>query len=164
MKMTLVQFIPVRFFQWCETVWPGNWLREATWGFAVIETIHIMVLAVLLGTIFVVDLRLLGLGLKRRSAAQLARDLMPWTLTSMALMVLTGIPLFMSEAMRLRDSGPFFYKMLFLVLALITHFTIYRSSTQPGKSEGAGLGKVAACVSLACWFGVAMAGRAIAFL
>jgi hypothetical protein len=75
MKMTLVQFIPIGFFQKCEVVWPGNWLREATWGFAIIETIHIMVLAVLLGTIFVVDLRLLGLGLTRRSADALESDL-----------------------------------------------------------------------------------------
>jgi len=162
--MTLLRFIPMGFFQWCEAVWPGHWIREATWIFAITETIHIMVLAVLLGTIFVVDLRLLGMGLKRRSAAQLAKDLMPWTLTSMVLMVLTGIPLFMSEAVRLADSVPFFYKMFFLALALITHFTIYRSSTQPGRAEGAGLGKVAACLSLACWFGVAIAGRAIAFV
>jgi hypothetical protein len=106
-QMTLLHFVPMGFFQWCEAVWPGR-IREATWVFAVTETIHIMVLAVLLGTIFVVDLRLLGLGLKRRSAAQLAKDLMPWTLTSMVLMVLTGIPLFMSEAVRLADSVPFF--------------------------------------------------------
>jgi len=162
--MTLLHFVSIGFFRWCEVVWPGNWIREATWVFAIVETIHIMVLAVLLGTIFVVDLRLLGLGLKRRSAAQLAKELMPWTLTSMVLMLLTGIPLFMSEAVRLADSAPFFYKMLFLVLGLITHFTIFRRSTQAGKAEGTGLGKLAACLSLVCWFGVAIAGRAIAFL
>jgi hypothetical protein len=152
------------FFHWCENVWPGKWIKDATWIFAITETIHIMVLAVLLGTIFVVDLRLLGFGMKRRSAAQMSHDLMPWTVTSTILMVLTGIPLFMSEATRLAQSGPFFWKIVFFFLALITHFTIFRSSTEPGKPEGAALGKFAACLSLFFWFGVAFAGRAIAFL
>jgi hypothetical protein len=162
--MNLLRFIPYSFFRWCEAVWPGHWIREATWVFAITETIHIMVLTVLLGTIFVVDLRLLGLGLTRRPTSQLAKNLMPWTLTSVVLMVLTGVPLFMSEATRLGQSGPFFYKMVFLVLALATHFTIFGASTKPGQPEGSGLGKLSACLSLFCWFGVALAGRAIAFL
>jgi hypothetical protein len=162
--MTFVHFIPIAFFQWCEAVWPGKWIKDATWVFAITETIHIMVLAILLGTIFVVDLRLLGWGMKRRSAAQLATDLRPWTLVSVTLMILTGVPLFMSEAVRLCQSGPFFWKMIFLFLALVTHFTIFRTSTQADKPEGAGLGKLTACLSLFFWFGVAFAGRAIAFL
>ena len=162
--MNLLRFIPISFFKWCEFVWPGVWLKDATWVFAITETIHIMVLTVLLGTIFVVDLRLLGFGLKRRSAAQLARDLMPWTLTSIILMTLTGVALFMSEARRLSQSGPFFYKMVFLVLALVAHFTIVGASTKPAQPEGSALGKLAACLSLFFWFGVAFAGRAIAFL
>jgi hypothetical protein len=162
--MTLLHFIPISFFHWCEATWPGSWIKEATWVFAITETIHIMVLAVLLGTIFVVDLRLLGFGMKRRSASQLSHDLMPWMLTSTALMILTGVPLFMSEAVRLSQSAPFFFKMIFLPLALITHFTLTRVSTQPGAPEGAALGKVSACLSLFFWFGIAFAGRAIAFL
>ncbi len=162
--MTFVHLLPLSFFHWCEHVWPGKWIKEATWVFAVTETIHIMVLAVLLGTIVVIDLRLLGMGLKRRSPATLARDLEPWTLISIILMAITGVMLFMSEAVRLSTSGPFFYKILFLVLALIVHFTITRTSTKPGVPEGATLGKVAACLSLFFWFGVAFAGRAIAFL
>jgi hypothetical protein len=162
--MKLINFIPLSFFEWCEAVWPGKWIKEATWVFAITETIHIMVLAVLLGTIFVVNLRLLGFGMKRRSASQLAKELMPWTVTCTILMILTGYPLFASEAVRLCQSAPFCYKMVFLFLALVTHFTIFRTSTQPGKPEGALLGKVAACLSLFFWFGVALAGRAIAFL
>ena len=162
--MTPLHFIPFSFFHWCESVWPGKWIKGATWIFAITETIHIMVLAVLLGTIFLVDLRVLGFGLTRRSAPQLAHDLMPWTLTSTALMILTGVPLFMSEAVKLCRSAPFCYKMIFFFLALLTHFTIFRRSTQPGKPEGTTLGKLAACLSLFFWFGVALAGRAIAFL
>ncbi len=162
--MNFLRILPISFFYWCESVWPGKWIKQATWVFAVTETVHIMVLAVLLGTIFVVDLRLLGVGLKRRSATTLAHEMEPWTLTSFVLMVITGVMLFMSEAVRLSQSGPFFYKILFLSLALIIHFTIIRSSTKPGVPEGGTLGKVAACLSLFFWFGVAFAARAIAFL
>jgi len=162
--MTLLRFIPITFFRWCGSVWPGLWLKNATWVFAITETIHIMVLTVLLGTIFVVDLRLLGFGLTRRSTAQLAKELMPWTLTSLVLMILTGVPLFMSEALRLSESGPFFCKMVFFMLALVTHFTIFRVSTKPGQLEGSRRSKLAAYLSLFCWLGVALAGRAIAFL
>jgi len=162
--MTFLHFIPITFFQWCEAVWPGRWIKEATWVFAITETVHIMVLAVLMGSIFVVDLRLLGVGMKRRTASQLSKDLSPWMFTSVVLMVITGTALYMSEAVRLSQSAPFFFKILSLVLALIVQFTIIRSSTQPGKPEGAPLGKIAACLSLFFWFGVAFAGRAIAFL
>ena len=162
--MTFLHMLPMSFFHWCEAVWPGRWIKEATWVFAIVETIHIMVLAVLLGTIFVIDLRLLGVGLKRRSPARLAEDLRPWMLTSIVLMAITGYMLYMSEAVRLSQSGPFFYKILFFVLALVVQFTLMRSATKPGAPEGATIGKVAACLSLFFWFGVAFAGRAIAFL
>jgi hypothetical protein len=162
--MDFLHILPISFFHWCEAVWPGKWIKEATWVFAIVETIHIMGLAVLLGSIFLVDLRLLGVGMKRRSPATLAHDLSPWTITSIVLMLITGTMLFTSEAVRLSQSGPFFYKIVFLSLALTVHFTLIRRSTQPGLPEGATLGKVAACLSLFLWFGVALAGRAIAFL
>jgi hypothetical protein len=162
--MNLLHVLPISFFHWCEAVWPGSWIKQATWVFAIVETIHIMVLAVLLGTVFVIDLRLLGVGMKRRSPATLARDLAPWTWTSIVLMVITGIMLYMSEAVRLSQSGPFFFKILFLLSAFVVQFTLIRTVTRPGMPEGATLGKVAACLSLFFWFGVAFAGRAIAFL
>lgn len=162
--MQLIHFLPLAFFRWCENEFIGNWIKESTWVFAIVETIHIMALAMLLGTIFIVDIRLLGFGMRRQSPAQLAKDLAPWTLTGIALMILTGIPLFLSEATRLSSSGPFCFKMVFLVLALLIHFTIYRRATQPGSRQHEGINRLAGCLSLICWFGVALAGRAIAFL
>jgi hypothetical protein len=162
--MNFLHILPISFFHWCEAVWPGRWVKDARWIFAIIETIHIMVLAVLLGTIFIVDLRLLGVGTSRRSPAQLARDLSPWMLVSIALMAITGVTLYMSEAVRLSQSGPFFYKIVSLFLALIVQFTLTRSATKPEMPEGAPIRKVAAGLSLFFWFGAAFAGRAIAFL
>ena len=80
------------------------------------------------------------------------------------MMIATGIPLFMSEAEKLSKSSPFFYKMIFLSCAITLHFTLHRKATAPTAKPGSGLGKLAACLSLICWLGVALAGRAIAFL
>jgi hypothetical protein len=70
----------------------------------------------------------------------------------------------MSEAVKLSNSSPFFYKMIFLCCAVILHFTLHRKAISSGTTRGSGLGKLAACLSLLCWLGVALAGRAIAFL
>ena len=123
-----------------------------------------MALGMLIGTLVIVDLRLLGLGMRRQSVAQLSGFLGPWTLVGVASMILTGIPLFMSEAVKLSRSSPFFYKMIFLACAVTLHFTLHRKVTAPSAKQGSGLGKLAASLSLICWLGVALAGRAIAFL
>lgn len=142
---------------------PGLWIRDATWGFAVIETLHIMALAVLLGSMLIVDLRLMGLGMTRQPVAELAGLLIPWFWASFFTMIATGICLFASEAVRLSQSGPFAYKMVFLFVAVAVHLTLHRKAIANGV-EGAALGKAAAWLSMFCWLGIALAGRAIAFL
>jgi len=159
-----IDFLPYHFFVWCGHTAIGLWVKETTWVFPIIETIHLMCLSIVLGTTIMVDLRLLGLGLHRSPTAQVARELEPWMLGALGMTVLTGAFLFMSESIRLSVSGPFFVKMMFFALALLVHFTIHWKATAPSTSDGAWFGKVAACLSLMCWFGVALSGRAIAFL
>jgi uncharacterized protein DUF6644 len=161
--MSLSKILPYSFFDWCESTPLGDWLKQAMWGFAIIETIHIMALAVLLGTMVVVDLRLLGLGLKRMPAEELDRLLSPWFWTSFFTMIVSGLCLFTGEAVRLGTSGPFAYKMALVLLAVTVHLTIHRRAIARGV-HGAALGKAAAYLSLICWLGIALAGRAIAFL
>ncbi len=163
-EVTFGRILPFWFFVSCETNWPGSWFKNARWVFAIDETFHIMALGMLIGTLVIVDLRLLGLGMRRQSVAQLSRFLGPWTLFGVASMIITGIPLFMSEAIKLSKSTPFFYKMVFLLCAVTLHFTLHRKVTASSASQDSGLGKLAASLSLLCWLGVALAGRAIAFL
>lgn len=162
--MTFGRILPAWFFALCEYHWPGSWFKNARWFFAVDETFHIMALGMLIGTLVIIDLRLLGFGMRRQSVAQLSRFLGPWTLFGVASMIATGIPLFMSEAIKLSRSSPFFYKMIFLICAITLHFTLHRKATASGTRQDSGLGKLAASLSLLCWLGVALAGRAIAFL
>ena len=71
--MTFGRILPAWFFALCENNWPGSWFKHAQWFFAIDETFHIMALGMLIGTLVIVDLRLLGFGMRRQSVAQLAR-------------------------------------------------------------------------------------------
>jgi hypothetical protein len=162
--VTFGRILPYWFFTYCETTWPGSWFKHSRWLFAIDETFHIMALGMLIGTLVIVDLRLLGFGMRRQSAAQLSRYLGPWTLLGVTLMVITGVPLFMSEAVHLSGSSPFLFKMIFLFCAVTLHFTLHRKATALSTGQSSGLDRLAASLSLMCWLGVALAGRAIAFL
>jgi hypothetical protein len=163
-EVTFGRLLPSWFFWQCENTWPGVWFKHAQWFFAVDETFHIMALGMLIGTLVIVDLRLLGFGMRRQSVPELAGYLGPWTLLGVAAMIITGVPLFMSEAVKLSNSSPFFFKMIFLCCAVTLHFTLHRKAISSSTTKGSGLAKLAACLSLMCWLGVALAGRAIAFL
>jgi len=161
--MNFQYLLPFWFFHWCEGTGLGSMIQQSKWSFAVIETIHIMALAVLLGSFLIVDLRLFGLGMKKLTVAEVATQFGVTSWVSFIVMVATGIPMYLSEAVRLSTSSPFFYKMVFLCLALLFHLTVHRRATKSGGA-GTGLAKIAASLSLVCWLAVALAGRAIAFL
>ena len=101
--------------------------------------------------------------MRRVSVAELATEFRPWTWAALAFMFLTGIPMFLSEAVRMSFSSPLFVKMILLSVALAIHFTIRSRATPPG-AENAGFARLAACLSVASWLCVTLAGRAIAFL
>ena len=157
-----MHFRAVDFFLWCEDTGFAHWIKGSKWVFPIVETLHIIGLTVLLGTVIVVDLRLLGFGMRRQSAAQLAREVAPWSWVALVGMLGTGAMLFMSEAVRLYSSSPFFYKMGFLFLAIVLHCTLHRKAILDAE-ESAWRRRLAASLSLACWLGVAFAGRVIAF-
>jgi len=162
--MHLLNFLPATFFRWCQHTWIARYQADSLWAFAIIETVHILGLTVLLGTLLAMDLRLLGLSMRRYSTVQVAKELTPLTLGALGVMVLTGIPMFMYQAIRYSTSTPFFIKMVFLLSAISLHFTIHRKAILRDVNEDTRLGKVSACLSLMCWLGVAFAGRAIAFV
>jgi hypothetical protein len=152
-------FLPASFFQWCITTRLGMWVSKSLWGFAILETFHIIGLTILLGTIFVINLTVLGVG-ARQPAAQLARELAPWTIAGLLLMIGSGVPMFMSAAVGYGSSVPLLIKLMLLVSAIALQLTIHKV---PHMYDGTRSGKLAACLSLVCWFGVAYAGRAISF-
>jgi hypothetical protein len=152
------------FFQWCEQSGIGEAIRKSAWLFPLIEAIHLLGLGVIGGAVLVVDLRLLGLGLRRHPLAQLTRDAQPWLIGSLVLMLITGGLLFLSEAIKCYYHGAFWFKMSSLFLAIVFTFTVQRKVTMADEIRVRPIwGKVVALISVALWSGVGIGGRWIGF-
>ena len=155
---------PEPFFQWAEATTLGEMIRTSTWAFAVIESCHLLALSVIGGSVLIVDLRLLGFGLRRQPIADVARDARPWLVGSLIVMLVTGAGLFLSEAMKCYGSTAFAVKMTCLALAIVFTFTVRTKVTMADEGRvRPPLLKLVALVSLALWFGVGASGRWIGF-
>jgi hypothetical protein len=138
-----------------------NPLNNNEWSFPLLEIIHIVGFAIALGTIFIVDLRLTGVGMRRQLASQLARDLGPWTLGGLVAVLMSGPLIFSSDPnMYLNNSG-FRFKMGALLVAILFQYTIHRkvALSDPTPVVGALVGTV----SIALWVSVVAGGLFIAF-
>jgi purine-cytosine permease-like protein len=130
--------------------------------FPVIQSVHIIGLTVLVGTICLVDLRLLGIGMNRQAVSELASRLAPWTSGGLMTVLVTGPLLFGSDLTRYLNNPAFVLKMLLLGIALAAHFTLHRSVLREGVPLKTATRKLAAALSLILWSSVVLAGRAIA--
>jgi len=150
-------------FHWVDTSWLSREIRASTWQFAVFEMIHLLGLTMVLGSLMVLDLRLLGVGMRHLRAAELARDLSAWMLSGLAIVLASGVLLFFGEPMKLFGSPWFHIKMGLLALAILFQFTMFRGVASRREASPV-LSKLAGVVSLVLWFGVGLAGRGIGFL
>ena len=150
-------------FQWLDKTWISSVIRDSTTLFPIIEFCHLLGLVVLLGSIVVMDMRLLGIGLRRQPIPRVARDLAPVTLAGLMTMLVSGTLLAMSEALKCYSNDAFRVKMEFLGPAILFYATIHRKITSLDKPRPV-WAVLTAIVSLTLWFGVGWAGRAIAFV
>ena len=150
------------FFEFCEQSAVGEAIRNSLWLFPVIESVHLLALTVIGGSVLVVDMRLFGLGLRSQPVAQLSRDAQPWLMGSLVVMFASGIPLFLSEAIKCYYHAAFWIKMTSLLLAILFTFTVRRKVAAAGQPKVL-LGKVVAMISLTLWSAVGIGGRWIGF-
>lgn len=150
------------FFEWCEATAIGTAIRNSLWLFPVIESVHLLALAVIGGALLVLDLRLLGLGLRSQPIRQVARDAQPWLVGSLVVMIGTGVPLFLSESIKCYYSTAFWVKITTLPVAILFTFTLRRKAALAERLRPH-WHKLVALVSLGLWFAVAAAGRWIGF-
>ncbi len=150
-------------FDWLELTWLGATIRESLWLFPVIEAVHLLGLAMLGGAVLVVDLRLLGFGLRDRPVGYVVEQLNPWLLGAVGVMFATGIPLFLSEAVKCYWSDAFWVKMGALLLALIFTFAVRNPAARRLSGLAPWKSRLLAAGSLCLWLTVAAAGRWIGF-
>jgi hypothetical protein len=157
-----------QFCQWLYDSGIGTDIRESIWVFPIIETVHVLAMALLVGTVAILDLRLLGLVLRREPVARVASEVLPLTWVGFAVMFLSGFMLFWSEAAKSYANPAFRIKLVLLLLVglnpLIFHFTIYRRVGDWNTRIVTPLrARLAAVFSLTLWGGIICAGRAIAY-
>lgn len=152
------------YFQALEAGPIGEAIRDSTWLFPLIEAFHLVGLAVIGGAVLLVDFRLLGFGLKRQPVAELARDAQPFVIGGVLVMIATGVPLFLSEAIKCYYSFAFWTKMTALLLAIIFSFTIRRRVANAGEARVDPFWmRIVGATSILLWSTVGWGGRWIGF-
>jgi hypothetical protein len=146
----------------------GTTIAESTWMFPTIETLHVIALVTVLGTIFVMDLRMLGLTSNKFAVTKTARDTLPLTWGGFALAVITGLLLFASKASSYVINPYFLWKLAMLALAglnmMYFHFITWRTVEHWDRDASMPVSvKVAGALSLIFWILVVFFGRAIGF-
>ena len=143
-------------------------MRESLWAYPIAETLHIIGIAALYGSLLVVELRLLGLG-RRIPVAALARLALPWTIAGFALAAAMGLCMFSAHADEFIGQRVFMLKMG-LILAAAINAAIFHSGpfvavarwdtdARPPASA-----RAAAAISIALWTSVIVCGRMLAYL
>lgn len=147
------------FFEWMGALSISQAIGASIWIYPLVQAIHLVFLALFAGGIIIVDLRMLGYGMRSKPVYQVARDARPWMVAGLIGLVLTGIPQMMQNSTREYFSEFFWYKMYLLFFGLIFLVTIRRKMTQAAETTTAT--KVVAVCSMAIWTGVTMAARLI---
>lgn len=140
----------------------GQAVGSVLWLFPTIQIVHLFGLALLGGSVIVMDLRLLGVGLKSATPARVLANTRPWFIAGLAMMIVTGIPLFLSLTNKCCFNHSFEVKIASLFLAVLYTLAVrnrvaVRDDVSTCTMQGV------AVLSLGLWFTVAAAGRWIGF-
>ncbi len=149
-------------FRWLAGSALGLAMSRSTYGFAIVEMVHLLGLALLGGSVLIIDLCALGWLRLRQPPVQVARELLPLVVGSLTVLVTSGILLVANGPLRYYDNAAFRVKMLLLVAASLYYFTLHWRAVSGARTPA--LRKAAALVALALWVGVGLAGRAIGLL
>lgn len=157
--MTLLEFC-----RWVQYSAPLVEMRSSPWLFPVIATLHLFGLALIGGAVLLVDLRLLGFGLRQTPVASFAQDAERWLIRGLCIAIPTGILLFMCFATKYYYLAFFWVKLATLVLVIVFTFSVRRRVVLADDSRvNLAWSRVVAVVSLSLWTVVALGGRYIGF-
>lgn len=146
----------------------GIGIAESLWAFPTIETLHVIALVTVFGTILVMDLRLLGLASTKMPVTAVSSDTLKWTWIGFVAAAITGTLLFVSKASTYMVNPYFLTKMGLLAAAglnmLIFHFVTYKTVNEWDTSSIMPSGaKLAGILSIIFWVVIVFCGRAIGF-
>ena len=146
----------------------GDFVASSSWAFPAIESAHVIAIVTVVGTVAIMDMRLLGWTSRAWTVTQMSNDTLRWTWIGFLTAVITGSLLFVSKAHIYAKEPYFLWKMVLLGLAgvnmgvfhVLTWRTVGRWDASPATPRAA---KVAGALSLACWVAAIVCGRFIGF-
>lgn len=153
---------------WLQQLGPSEAIRTTPYVYAVLESVHVLGIALLVGPALVFDLRLLGIGRSIETVTSAAAILLPIARIGFVIAALTGAAMFASGAANIAASSAATWKLGLILLAGINiavfHTGVYRSVNRWNRSATAPLrARLAAIISAATWTGVIAAGRLLAY-
>lgn len=146
----------------------ADWMRNNLKAMPLVEASHVLAIAVVFGTILIVDLRLLGYPSTRRSYSRLHDELVRWTWAAFGIAVVTGVLMFLPNANTYWNNAPFLWKMVAMVGAGVNMaiFELFTARTAPDWDKDVAVparARVAGFLSIALWTSVIFLGRWIGF-
>jgi hypothetical protein len=154
----------IEFLTWVEQTQFAQFMRESAWAFPTVETLHVLALTTVFGTIAIIDLRLCGVASTNRRFTEMANELLPWTWGAFALAVVFGSLLFSSHALIYFNNAAFRLKFLFMLFAGVNMavFEFYTRRTVESWDLGARIpaaARLAGVLSLVFWIASVYLGR-----
>ena len=138
----------------------AEFIRTSPWAYPSLEVVHLVGLGLVFGTLWLVELRLLGIG-RRLDVGALAATALPWNLVGFALSVVSGLLLFASRAGELIANRAFLLKMGLIALAGVNAALLHTRGALDPERPGT---RLQAGASVLLWVGVIACGRLIAYV
>jgi hypothetical protein len=149
---------------WLESSNASEAIRNSLYLFPLIESVHVLGLTMVFGTIAIIDLRLLGIASTKRPFRRIASDVLKWTWAAFALTVMTGFLMFITNAGVYYHNSFFRAKMALLVLSGINMLTFELTAARTvhrwdSDAKAPLAGRTAAALSLLLWITIIFLGR-----
>jgi hypothetical protein len=151
-------------FEWMEHSPVGEFMRSSRVIFPIIESVHLIGLALFVGTLLLTDLGLLGLAMRRQPVHQVAAALAPWTWRGFALLMLTGPVMFTAQAAKWHDNPVFWIKMFLLMIATIFQLSVRRSIVSEHPLLLPARAKLIGATSLLLWISTGLLSKMMEFV
>ena len=141
----------------------GTYLRESTYGFSILLTVHVIGMCLFMGLIIMMDLRLVGVGNRSTPPAVIQRRLFPWQMVGFAIALVSGVLLFYSKPLFYYGKGFFWTKMVFMAMAGINATIIHLVTYRDAAGWNRPIARLAGGMSLVLWAAVLITGRLVAY-
>jgi len=153
--------------EWLTHTGASQGIRNVAWIVPATQSVHILAIAAVMGTIVLIDLRVLGLAAHSQTVGGMVRRLTPALWIALLVLLITGSILVLGEPNRSVVNPAFLFKMFMLAIVVaLTLFFIAPVREDENYWSGPGraaMGKVIAAISIGIWIAIIFAGRWIAY-